>query len=77
MNFECRQTGSVMTVEFLGDIDEYACRTMREEIDGRIEKTSPKEVVFDMEKLRLSTARGWGLFWVAIRSCAQKAAFCV
>ncbi|MFR5832809.1 MAG: anti-sigma factor antagonist [Acutalibacteraceae bacterium] len=61
MNFECRQTGSVMTVEFLGDIDEYACRTMREEIDGRIEKTSPKEVVFDMEKVAFVDSTGLGL----------------
>lgn len=61
MDFGYRQMGDRIVVAFSGDIDEYSCRTLRVELDGQIEKSAPKEVVFDMANVSFVDSTGLGL----------------
>ena len=49
MSIECRHERGRLTVFFKGDIDEFACRTLRTELDAEMEREKPREVVFDLK----------------------------
>lgn len=61
MSIECIKDGGRLTVLFSGDIDEYACRTLRGEIDASIDASAPAEVIFDLKKVSFVDSTGLGL----------------
>ena len=58
---ECIRERDGLTFVFHGDIDEYACRTLRGEIDGEIVKSSPSVVIFDLGNVSFVDSTGLGL----------------
>ena len=60
MDYKCSQTDRVMTVAFFGDIDEFACRTLRSDIDAKIVGSAPKEVIFDLNGVSFVDSTGIG-----------------
>lgn len=60
MDYKCSQTDRVMTVAFFGDIDEFACRTLRSDIDAKIVESAPKEVIFDLNGVSFVDSTGIG-----------------
>ena len=61
MDMECIRERDGLTFVFHGDIDEYACRTLRGEIDGEIVKSSPSVVIFDLGDVSFVDSTGLGL----------------
>ncbi len=61
MSIECRHERGRLTVIFSGDIDEFACRTLRGELDGEIGRQAREEVVFDLGNVSFVDSTGLGL----------------
>lgn len=61
MSIESRSERGKLTMAFCGDIDEFACRTLRGEIDALILEKSPSEVVFDLKNVTFVDSTGLGL----------------
>ena len=61
MSIECRHERGRLTVFFKGDIDEFACRTLRTELDAEMEREKPREVVFDLKDVSFVDSTGLGL----------------
>lgn len=61
MSIKCRHERGRLTVFFKGDIDEFACRTLRTELDAEMEREKPREVVFDLKDVSFVDSTGLGL----------------
>lgn len=61
MGIECRKERGKLTFAFHGDIDEFACRTLRTEIDSAIAQSAPHEVVFNLKDVSFVDSTGLGL----------------
>ena len=61
MGVRCNAERGRVTFAFDGDIDEYACRTLRESIDSVIAEKRPAEVVFDLGGVAFVDSTGLGL----------------
>ncbi len=61
MGVRCSAERGRVTFAFDGDIDEYACRTLRESIDSVIAEKRPAEVVFDLGGVAFVDSTGLGL----------------
>ena len=61
MGIECRKERGKLTFAFHGDIDEFAGRTLRTEIDSAIAQSAPHEGVFDLKGVSFVDSTGLGL----------------
>lgn len=61
MKYEYDNEKNSLKLELSEDIDMGACKVLREIIDGYIIKYSPKECIFDMEKVSFMDSSGLGL----------------
>lgn len=61
MNVILTHTGKDLTAEMIGDIDHHTAGSMREQIDGEIERLKPANLRLDFSKITFMDSSGIGL----------------
>ena len=61
MSVKLETTGEVLTAYLEGELDHHAARSIREQIDARIEQDAPSLVILDFRDLSFMDSSGIGL----------------
>ncbi len=56
-----KNEGDILIAEIIGEIDHHSARTLREEIDAKIIRATPKILMLDFEKVTFMDSSGIGL----------------
>lgn len=56
-----KNEGEILIAEIIGDIDHHSARNLREEIDTKIIRITPKVLILDFEKVTFMDSSGIGL----------------